>query len=317
MGFTGDAVRRNFYDQHDMRSRGRQPNQSVNKYADLYRMYHDILTDLATNRFKWTGFPPSIDVRFLELTLHRSGLAVFYFDERYGQFFALRGTPAGVWNVYDNPTKFQVTGNSFINRVIDASYGVPIWAKYSRRSDTDIVNIYAAKFADLDLSLEINAHNARRGKMVASTENQKLSARVINDMIDRGDPTIFFNRKAFDPADGSISTLDLGIDPDQLLKFHMFKSRLWSECMGLLGIDNANQDKKERLVAAEVSANDGQTDNMRRVNLNAREQAAERINKKWPGLHVEVSFHVDDSPEEEPRSMGELNSTTERAITRG
>jgi hypothetical protein len=65
--------------------------------------------------------------------------------------------------------------------------------------------------------------------------------------------------------------------------------------MGLLGINNANQDKKERLVAAEVGANDEQVQATRNIALNARQQAAERINKLY-GLSVEVDFKTPPPP---------------------
>jgi len=313
MGLQGDAVRRNFYDKHSMRGSSTMPNQSNNKFMDLYNMYNNTLSELCMNRFKWTGLPSSVDVRFLEQTLFNTGLSVFYFDERYDQYLALRGTSAGSWNFYDNPTAFQVNGNSFINRVMPASECVPIWANYTRTPDLDIVRIYATKLADLDMTIELNAHNARRTRAVATTDNQRLSAANFMQQVDRGDPVIMFRKGSMDAED--FTTVDWGVHPDQLINIHMFRTRLWSECMGLLGIDNANQDKKERLVASEVSANDGQTDNMRRVSLNAREEAAKAINAKWPNLPpITVGFHVDDTPSDDDPREQTLSSTTERSL---
>jgi hypothetical protein len=325
MGVQGQAVKRNFYDKQ-WNPRGRQrANQGMNKFNDLFDMYRDTLSELCANRFKWVGWPESVDVRFLERTLFQTALSVFYFEERYDQFLAMRASSAGAWNMYDNPTHFQVTGSSFISRRLPAAMCVPIWANYGRRPDTDIVNIYATKLANLDLTLEINANNARRTKVLMVTENQKLSGTNINDMLDRGDAIIPINKKVFE--DGlPIETADLGVDPDQLVKLHMYKTRLWGEVMGLLGIDNSNQDKAERLVVAEVGANDGQVDNMRRVNLNAREQAVDRIKAKWPGQFEElhVGYWVDEPPADamapgvdtedggDTLDLGELEATNER-----
>lgn len=267
-------------------------NTAQNKFNDLYRMYHNTLTELCANRFKWENLPEEIDPRFLEMTLFRNALSVFYFDNRYDRFMALRGASAGAWNMYDNPTGFQVVGNAFIGRYVPASACVPIWANYTRRPDTDIVAIYARKLANLDLTIEINTDNARRGKVFAVPENQKLSAQNYVDQINRGEPIIFVNKNAYDPTDGSLTALDLGIHPDHIINLDVEFARIWGRVMSLLGIDNSNQDKRERLVAAEVQANDGQVENMRRVSLNAREQAVDDINLKY-GLDVGVSFHVD------------------------
>jgi len=89
------------------------------------------------------------------------------------------------------------------------------------------------------------------------------------------------------------TALDLGINPDSLEKLHILRTRKWNECMTLLGIDNANQDKKERLVASEVDANDGQIQSSAGVALNARQHAAEEINRRWPMLKLSVEFDPD------------------------
>jgi hypothetical protein len=63
--------------------------------------------------------------------------------------------------------------------------------------------------------------------------------------------------------------------------------------MTLLGINNANQDKKERLVAAEVSGNDDMVSAIRATNLNARRMACDAINEMWPAYQVEVDYVTD------------------------
>jgi hypothetical protein len=89
----------------------------------------------------------------------------------------------------------------------------------------------------------------------------------------------------------AIQVFDMGINPDTIEKLDIVRARQWNVCMGLLGIDNANQDKKERLVESEVGANDEQTDSMKFVNLNARRQAAEAINEVF-NLDVSVDYNT-------------------------
>lgn len=95
------------------------------------------------------------------------------------------------------------------------------------------------------------------------------------------------------------------------------KSKLWNECMGLLGINNANQDKKERLVAAEVGANDEQVEATRNIALNARQQACDRINDMF-GLDISVDFKSPppastDAPGEEFATGGGTSSDNQGA----
>lgn len=272
----------------------------------LYQMYERIIGELAMNRFKWTGFPNTVDTRFIELILHLRGLVVVFKDTKgtlerpaTNAIFALRGTPSGVRNMMDNPTVYTLTGpgtgQKFQGVQLPASACVPIWANYFRTTDWDIITTYARKLANIDRTIEINVRNARRTKILAYDENTRLSVENINRQIEEGSVAI---RVTQDVMTGTpISALDLGINPDSIEKLSILRARLWSECMTLLGINNANQDKKERLVSDEVDANDDQVESMRRVNLNARQQAAAQMREKFPDElgNVQVEFWSQDA----------------------
>lgn len=288
-----DYVSNEIYTKHLSRGeRGFMPNYGRDTQQVYERFYYKRLSELAANRFKWEGLPPSIDPRFLEVTLLNNALAVFFQDERYqttgaehGAFFALRGSPSGGWNPTDNPTRFTVTGNNFPTTQLRAAECVPVWANYSRMPDIDVVQIYAHRLANLDRTIDINARNARRTKVVFADENQRLTAANIVRQIDEGAPTVHVNA----PIGGTLEAIDFGVDPKGIEALHILKVRLWNECMMLLGIQGANQDKKERLVASEVDANSEQVDLNKATALNARLLACDQINRKY-GLNISVDF---------------------------
>jgi hypothetical protein len=273
---------------------GFKNNPVNNRMLLITRMYQRVLTELAVNRFKWTGLPDSVDVRFMELTLFARALSVFYDDPDFG-FLALRGGSTGYLNMLNNPVSFTVTGNHFVSKTIDANDCIPIWANYMRMPDLDIVSVYSQRLADFDRTVEINGLNARQTKVLITSENTKLSMVNFNRQIDEGQNGTQIAASGMPMQDmlSSVQAVDLGIDTEAILNLHIVRTREWNECMGLLGIANANQDKKERLVAAEVGANDEQSDMMRYVNLNARRKAAEEINKKYPQLNVSVEYNTD------------------------
>jgi len=283
------------YHAHMNGGSGFQNNPAANRQVIMERMYFRILTELAANRFKWSGMPPEIDVRYMELCLYYTGLSVFFRDEDYDKYFALKGGSTNYLNMMDNPTAFVVIGNNYVSKTVSAKRAVPIWANYLRMPDLDIVTIYSQKFAELDRTIEINSKNARRAKVVAVAENGRLTASNITRQIDEGQSAIAVAAAMQDLP--FLSALDLGIDPKTVTELSVLKARLWNECMGYLGIENANQDKKERLVASEVDANNDQTSSMRRVNLNAREMAATQINAMF-GLNVSVEYWTDAEREE-------------------
>lgn len=282
-------------------------NHDEARQVAIELMYRRLLTELASNRFKWEGLPDSVDVRFMELSLYRSALSVFFLDKRYNKFFALKAGSMGPINMMDNPTVFHVVGNQYTSHSISAvreteKYGiaVPIWANYTRMPDLDVVNIYAHRLARWDRTIEINGDNARRSKVLVASENTQMSVENLNKQLEEGQGVIRIVQGSMSNLADSVQAVDLGVDPHSVEKLHIVRTRMWNECMGLLGIENANQDKKERLVAAEVDANSEQVSMMRYVNLNARKQAIEKIKRAYPGQFDDLSvrYYTDEERQE-------------------
>ena len=74
-------------------------------------------------------------------------------------------------------------------------------------------------------------------------------------------------------------------------KIQIQKHQLWNEVMTFLGVNNANQDKKERLVDDEVQANNEQVKICLDVMLKARQSACSEINRIF-GTNIKVSARI-------------------------
>lgn len=291
---TGEDLYRNVRGQHrkGLKQGGGEGEIAIQM---LERMYRRKLTAMCMNRFEWTGLPADIPRRYLEMVLYYNALCVFFRHPQHETFFALRGYGVDQPNIYDDPTRFRVYGNGIIT-IADLNYSivdrfkecVPIWANYERVPDHDIVRIYARRLAEVDRTIDINVQNARHPKVLRTTQNTQLSLVNTARQVDQGAGLL---QVTGDIAD-NIEALDLGILPDVHEKVHVLRARLFNEAMGLLGIDNANQDKKERIVKGEHDANDEQVSLMRGINLNARQEAAEEINRVYAeyGLDVQVRY---------------------------
>lgn len=295
------------------------PNRNL-KFL-IKSMYMRHLTELAINRFKWTGLPKSIDSRFLELELFRHALVTFYqetepnFVSKFGtRFFATAAAPMGALNVYENPVQFRTYGTRYQSRTLKGSECVPIWANMLRTPDIDIVEVYAEQLTELTITIQANSKLLRKAKIISANSNTRLSYANIARQIDEGVEVLYAEEDALNPA--NIQVLDLGGDPVGVLNLMIAKSKLWNECMTMMGINNANQDKKERLVADEVAANDDQVFATRGIALNSRQYACEQINAKYVDaegnpLNVSVEFNTDS----EAMDIGGLDSTTTLGIT--
>ena len=119
--------------------------------------------------------------------------------------------------------------------------------------------------------------------VVQCTDKQRLSLKnAINQRIDN-EPVMFVD-KSLDLND--IKILDLN-PPLVFPQLQLQKHNVLNECFTRLGINNANMDKRERLVADEVQANNEQVQASEDVMLKARQRACEEINRIF-GTNISV-----------------------------
>jgi len=300
-----DYVMDNYYKPH---AQGFRDNPTNNQARLTESFYIRHLQELSANRFEWKGLPNSVPQRFLEMTLLRNGLSVFYFNEKHGRYVSLRAGSAGAPNMYDNPTHYWVNGNLDINERVEARNCVPIWANYMRLPDLDVIRLYAKKLAEIDKSIEINAKNLRKTRVILADENQRLSWQNINRQFEEG-VEVIYGTSALDVTAAQV--LDFQSDPQGVLNLQIVKAKMWNEVMTYLGINNANQDKKERLVASEVEANDEQVFATKAIALNARREACDAINRKFKmpdGTPLNVSVDYVDYSKSEAGTESEDNN---------
>lgn len=293
-----DVAWNNYYKDRGLSGVKYQNNPTNNQQRMTESMYVRVLSEMCMNRFTWENLPKSVDARYMEKVLFTNALVVFFKHKTTQAHLCLRGAGNGMWNIYDNPTEYLVTGNGIVNEQLPAKDVVPIWGNYMRMPDSDIVLLYAMKLANLDRTIQISTDNMRTSRLITATEDQLLTYQNVNQMVDEGVKTIFV-KEGFDVD--KIQALDLSPDPRNLPALISAKKELWNECLTLLGVNNnAGEDKKERLVADEVEANDDQVLVHRATSLKARQLAVEQINDKFTyadgtKMNIKVGY-VNDTP---------------------
>ena len=260
------------------------------RYRQLEAFYANNLRELAINRFEWTGLPEDSDFRprYIEQVLLNHGCVAFFRDDSFAKYLCIQATPSGVQDMYYDPTKYTLVATTagLNGRSIPADDCVPIWCNRMRIPQAEAINIYAEKLANIDRTIEINVVGLRHPFLIATDEDSRLSASNMYRMIAEGEPLISVRKSAMgESIADSLSVLDMRIDKDLLGNLLLDKRRILMEVLTYLGINNANQDKRERLVAAEVTANDEEILTYRNTVLNSRREACDEINRRY-GLNI-------------------------------
>lgn len=270
----------------------------IKSFSDLmndstYLMYYNRLRDYALSLFEWTGLPDSIDERFLEIKMLDEGKVVFFEDKTKG-FLALPVMYGQNVNVYEEPTVYRAVTTGY-NKDLSPDNAVIIWNNLSRTSFLPTIRNYAYRLYQVERTMDVNINAQKTPVLVLADESQRLTLENTYKQYEGNMPVIFGNKSGFELDSFQVLKTDAPFVTDKLMTY---KHSLWNEAMTFLGIGNAKQDKKERLVSDEVKAHDEQIFSSREVMLIARRQACEKINQMF-GLNITVDFKLNKEEEKE------------------
>lgn len=250
--------------------------------------YLNRLKEYALNMFEWINLPKTVDARFIELVLFEEGKINFFEDKLIG-FLALRVNESGKQNVYNEFDKKYIYANNGFSRVRNLRNSVTIYNNYLRTPTYTTVNLYAIRLARVTRAIDLNIEAQKTPVLITCPENQKLSLKNVYEQY-KGNAPVIYTDSEFNLDSIKVLKTDAPFVVDKLT---LYKHDLWNEVMTFLGVNNSNQDKKERLVANEVDANDEQIEQARFNMLDARKDACKKINDMF-GLNIDVKFRNDN-----------------------
>lgn len=263
---------------------------SARDNMESYYYYIDRLTELSISMFEWVNLPDTVDERFLEMTLFTNGCAVYFNDDVLGNL-ALPVAINGQWNVYKIPIRRRAYSvNGYQNGDLTIDNSVMIYNNMIRTNSVRAVRMYARRLWDLDRSIDVNARAQKTPVLLQGTEQQRLTLLNAYKELDGNSPVIMAD-KDIDLRNGPISCI-VTEAPYVADKLYQLKTEIWNEALTYLGISNLNIQKKERLVADEVTRNMGGTIASRYSRLEMRRKAAEEINDMF-GTDIKVNYRED------------------------
>lgn len=235
--------------------------------------------------FKWENLPNGIDEKWIERYLFTEGACIFYKDPTLGYMVAKLGIN-GTYNAYDEPTKVFPYATNYLyegEQLINNSNCVIIRNNDDMLPTAPTIQLYSYKLTNIERTIDTNVIAQKTPIIVKCSDKQRLSFKNAINQRNDNEPVIY--------ADKSMNTEDMTVldikAPIVFDKLQIQKHAVWNECMTFLGVNNANMDKRERLVDDEVQANNEQVQASEDIFLKARENACKLINDMF-GLKISV-----------------------------
>ncbi|MCI9128675.1 MAG: hypothetical protein HFG28_16255 [Eubacterium sp.] len=253
-----------------------------------YNDYYNRLKNLALSMFKWNNVPDTMDTRFLEKTLFEQGISAIFEREEKGMKIDVintRCTAGNQVNLYDIPTQYNCIANNGFNKTIDTEKIVLVRNNQLELPTSCIIHSFALRLATVERIIDINLNAQKTPILIKCSEKERMSYLTLYNKYDGNSPFVF-GSKNLNIDDFSVLKTDAPYLIDKLTEY---KKNLWSEALTFLGINNVDEEKKERLITDEVNANNQLIAFSVRTMLMKRQEACTEANKKF-GLNLSVEF---------------------------
>lgn len=251
------------------------------------RTFIDYLTrlqEMSLNIFEWKNLPDSVSERFLELSLCTTGMCIYFNDPLIGDL-ALTCMIGGPLDVYRIPIKRTAYAANGYQAELTNKNSILIFNNYLHTPTMETLVLFSRRLYEIERTIEINVKAQKTPVLITCEESQELTIKNLYAKWDSHEPVIA-KLKNSDLNPISVVKTDAPFVADKL---EALKKQIWNEAMSFLGIENVVSEKRDRLVSDEVMVNLGGVEAQRYVMLNARREAAKKINNMF-GTEIEVDF---------------------------
>ena len=255
-----------------------------------YVDYLDRLKLIAVSLFEWTGLDDIAGYgasRFMELCLYENGRACFLKDDEIG-YKVLRANPDDKFNVYELPTKIMAWSLGYEKKV-DFDDCVFVMNNLLMKPTLETLRLMATRLYETERTIDVNLIAQKTPVLIEGDTKTILTLKNVYMQYSGNTPFIFGN-KQFDISN-KLNVLNTNA-PYLIDKLELHKHEIWNECMTYLGINNANTDKKERLITDEVDSNNDLINYYLNCFYKTRKKACDLINEKY-GLDIKIELNKD------------------------
>lgn len=242
-----------------------------------YQDYFDRLMMIATSLFTWKGLDEiGGNSRFLEQSLFEYGRACFVKDPELG-YLSLNANPSDTLNIYRLPTKIQAWSIGY-QKQYNLEDIVYIMNNELQKPTASTIELFAYRLYEAQRTIDVNLIAQKTPVLLEGDVKSALTLKNAYMQYSGNIPFVYGN-KNFD-INQKINSIKTEA-PYLIDKITQHKHEILNECLTFLGIDNANTDKKERLITDEVESNNDLINKFLNCFYKTRKKAVDEINNKF------------------------------------
>lgn len=244
--------------------------------------------------YKFNELPPIQDKDFLQETLFREGVMTCFTPRNSAFPILMNGSPTG-YNMFYHPSQFiianPVLGNYTLTIGVDCELLDLGHVNGDFYSFEPLVVRYASLLASIDGSLNMTLMNSRVAQVFTSDSNATLKTmQKIYDDVSEGKPAVFLAKGLRDdvemkPYFNNVKNTYIGTE---LLQD---RQTIMNQFLTEIGINNANTQKRERLITAEADSNQGEVKAIVDEVLDRMNICFDKINAMF-GTNMSVSLNT-------------------------
>lgn len=242
--------------------------------------------NLAIKRFKWTNLPIGLTSDRLEEMLITHGLLGAFRVDGTNEITILPMFCEGKVNVYNEHLRYRLQG--FNGTTYSKTFDEIVRLKNNPTCSDDLstLQIYAKRIDDIEQTQEVNLFQMCVPKIIATSKDGVLTAKNIIKKIKDFKFVILTRDKGVQSQLKKDDVIDTSA-PYLLDKLSQYENFYRNKALTFLALNNANTDKKERLITSEVDSNNEYIASILDMMYECRVEFCEQVKEKF-GYEISV-----------------------------
>ena len=198
-------------------------------------------------------------------------------------------------NVFKRPADVNITNHVLGNleRKIDVDCAlIYLFDNIVFRNYSETIDIFAQKLANCDSAIEVNLTNTKVAYVFdCADKKQADEAKLIYDKITSGEPAVFYHSTSGMNLQEKMQFFKNDVKNVYICDLVQKEKRaIYNEFLTQVGINNAAEEKRERLLVDEVNSNNDELIiNMKYAYDNIK-KSVEKANKMFPDIKLSIKM---------------------------